>query len=103
VSPVASSWGAIALLFGVQQAITLTRVGLRVSLVDAEFRYALRLAPTASAESTPTSAPPIAAAVDEHATELTDLAPQAEGDPVASASSSVDAQPTVASGQSLRE
>ncbi len=41
-SPVASSWGAISLLFVFQQAIVLTRVGLRVSLIDAEFWYARR-------------------------------------------------------------
>jgi len=103
VSPVASSWGAIALLFGIQQAIALTRVGLRVSLVDAEFRYALRLAPAASAETKPTGSVVSAGAVVEHVTEATDPEPDAEGDSAASASSSVDEQPVVARGQSLRE
>ncbi|MCX6545764.1 MAG: hypothetical protein NTV05_15290 [Acidobacteria bacterium] len=53
MSPVAASWGTIALLFGIQQAIVVTRVGLRVSLVHAEFRYAVRLASRPGVEVAP--------------------------------------------------
>jgi hypothetical protein len=42
MSPVASSWGGILALFVIQQTIIVTRVGLRVSLVDAEFQFARR-------------------------------------------------------------
>jgi len=43
VSPVASTWKSIALLVVIQQGVLVTRVGLRVSLVAAEFRYAKRM------------------------------------------------------------
>lgn len=103
VSPVASSWGAIALLFGIQQAIALTRVGLRVSLVDAEFKYALRLAPAASAETAPTSAAVIAGDAGERVTDSTDAAPHAEGGPSARTFSSSDQQPAAPGERSLPE
>jgi hypothetical protein len=83
VSPVASSWGAILMLFVIQQAIAFARVGLRVSLVDAEFRYAQRLAPAASVAAAPMSAVTIAPTSIDDIVEPTDLAPQAEGGPAA--------------------
>ena len=53
VAPVASTWGAIVLLVLIQQATLLARVGLRVSLLDAEYRYARRLAPGIASKATP--------------------------------------------------
>ena len=41
-APVASTWKLIVLLVTIQQVVLVTRVGLRVSLVTAEFRYARR-------------------------------------------------------------
>lgn len=43
VSPVASTWKLIAVLAAIHQGILVTRVGLRVSLVSAEFEYAERM------------------------------------------------------------
>jgi len=56
VSPVASSWTLLILLFAMQQVILVLRVGLRVSLIDAEFRYAERMTGTAALEAARTSA-----------------------------------------------
>ena len=42
LSPVAATWGAIILLFAVQQVVSLGRMTLRVTLIDAELRYAER-------------------------------------------------------------
>jgi len=44
VSPVASTWASIALLVAIHQGVLVTRVGLRVSLVAAECRYAQHMA-----------------------------------------------------------
>ena len=89
VSPVASTWGTILMLFVVQQAIAFARVGLRVSLVDAEFRYAQRLAPAASAETVPISAAPMASDVVQNVIEPTAPEPQAAGGSAANTTSSV--------------
>ena len=89
VSPVASSWGAILMLFVVQQAITLARVGLRVSLVDAEFRYAQRLVPASRVESALLSAAAVAPDVVEGVIESTRSEPQADDGPAANTTSSV--------------
>jgi hypothetical protein len=53
LSPVASSWRAIVTLLVIQQTVFVTRVGLRVSLVDAEFRFAARLRAAATVERRP--------------------------------------------------
>jgi hypothetical protein len=45
-APAASTWGAIATLFLIQQAVVLGRVFLRVSLVGAERHYDLTMRPT---------------------------------------------------------
>jgi hypothetical protein len=45
-APAASTWGAIATLFLIQQAVVLGRVFLRVSLVGAERQYDLTMRPT---------------------------------------------------------
>ena len=61
VSPVAASWGAIALLFVIQQAVALGYTTLRVALIDAELRYAERLQPRAVASSAAAEAPDLPA------------------------------------------
>jgi hypothetical protein len=43
LSPVASSWSTIALLFVIQQLIVLLLIGLRMALVGAEFSYFSRM------------------------------------------------------------
>jgi hypothetical protein len=83
VSPVASSWGAIAMLFVMQQAITFTRTGLRVSLVDAEFRYARRLALATTVDAAPPRAAAPTSDVVEGVIESTTSEPQADGGPAA--------------------
>ena len=45
-APAAGSWGAIALLFLIQQAVVLGRVFLRVALVGAERHFHVASLPT---------------------------------------------------------
>jgi hypothetical protein len=90
MSPVAASWGAIALLFGIQQAIALTRVGLRVSLVHAEFRYAVRLGSPHDVGADPVIAAPMAPDADEPVPESMGSPPEARADSNAGDSSSID-------------
>jgi hypothetical protein len=45
-APAASTWGAIATLFLIHQAVVLGRVFLRVALVGAERHYDLTMRPT---------------------------------------------------------
>jgi len=89
VSPVASSWGAILILFVLQQMISFTRVGLRVSLVDAEFRYARHVAPAAGVSAVPTSAVAVPLALIEDVVESAIPESQAGGGPAGNTTSSV--------------